>query len=102
MSEDTPGTVSVTVELPVEAAMRIAAAVCARRGYGPTSPEDAVAFVKTTVFELLRQETLEYEAAIAAQQARDAVYANPDDPLAFQQGQLVDPFAPIGPDGPAG
>lgn len=78
-----PTTVSVTVELPTSAAMRIATAVCARRGYGPTDADDAIRFVKETIFEQLRQETLEYEANIAAQQARDAVYANPDDPLAY-------------------
>lgn len=86
MSDSTIPTVSVTVELPAVAAMRIATAVCARRGYGPTSPEDAVEFVKRTIFDQLRGETLEYEAGIAAQQARDAVYANPDDPLANVTG----------------
>lgn len=78
-----PTTVSVTVELPTSAAMRIATAVCARRGYGPTDANDAIRFVKETIFEQLRQETLEHEASIAAQQARDAVYVNPDDPLAY-------------------
>lgn len=75
-------TVSVTVELPAAAAMRIATAVCAVNGYGPTSPEDAVEYVKQTIFDQLRQVTLDYEAAQAAQAASDAVYANPDDPLA--------------------
>ena len=87
MSDSTIPTVSVTVELPTEAAMRIATAVCARRGYGPASPEDAIEFVKQTIFDQLRQETLEYEASIAAQQARDAVYANPNDPLTYVVGQ---------------
>lgn len=81
MDNQTP-TVSVTVELPAAAAMRIATAVCATNGYGPTSPEDAIEYVKQRIFDQLRQVTLDYEAAQAAQAASDAVYANPDDPLA--------------------
>lgn len=68
-------TVSVTV--PDDQAQRIATAICAQHNYQPTSPEDAIDFVKQVVFGWLREATINYEA----QQASHAVLTNPDDPL---------------------
>lgn len=75
----------MTVSLPASEAERIATAYCSRYGYGPIDFEDAMRFVKDHIFDQLRIITLQYEADIAAQAARDAVYTNPDDPLASAQ-----------------
>lgn len=88
MSDITPMTVSITVELPVAAAMRIARAVCAQRGYGPADEDDAMRFVKEVIFNQLRTETLEYEADLAMQQAKSAIFVNPDDPLAYANDSI--------------
>lgn len=106
MTDQIP-TISVTVELPASEAGRIAVAFCASRGYGPNSMDDAVAFVRRTIIDDLYRQTLEYEAGLAAAAARDAVYANPNDPLAtpppFVPTPAPDPGpGPSEPTGPTG
>jgi len=68
---------SVTVEVPDQQAMRIVTAIAAERGIEVTSMEQGVALVQDAVFGWLRDRTLLYEA----QQAREAVLTNADDPL---------------------
>lgn len=92
--------VSVTVEMPASEAGRVATAYCARRGYGPSSMQDAVEYVRTTILSDLYRDTLEYEAGLAASAARDAVMANPNDPL-VPQPATPEP-EPVGPTGPTG
>lgn len=95
--------VSVTVEMPASEAGRVATAYCAIRGYGPSSMQDAVAYVRTTILSDLYRDTLEYEAVIAASAARDAVFANPDDPLVSAiVTQPIEPDSPVAPTGPTG
>lgn len=94
-----------TFTIPDNEAARIAQAVCQSQGHGPSSPEDAVEFTKEYVFRHLARIVIEQEAALAAQAARDAVWSNPDDPLAMallvpvvEAPELsVDPVGPTGP-----
>ena len=97
-------TISVTVELPVREAGRIAAAYCATRGYGPTDAADAVRYVREGIIADLYRQTLEYEAALAASAARDAVFGNASDPLAQAAGPAPaeQSAAATGPTGGAG
>lgn len=68
---------TVCVTVPDDQAARIAAAVCGRDRYVPTSAQDGIEYVQAQVFVWLRGITLEYEA----QRAQQAVLTNPDDPL---------------------
>jgi hypothetical protein len=87
-------TISVTVEMPASEAGRVATAFCARRNYGPSGVEDAVRYVRETILAELYRDTLEFEAGLAASAARDAVMANPDDPLAQRPGPEPGPQPP--------
>lgn len=71
-----------TFEIPDREAQRIAIAVCTANGYAPVSAADAQEFTKNWVFRTLARIVVEQEAGAAASAARDAVYANPNDPLA--------------------
>lgn len=71
-----------TFEIPDQEAQRIAIAVCTDNGYAPISADDAQEFTKDWVFRMLARIVIEQEARVAASAARDAIYANPNDPLA--------------------
>lgn len=69
--------VSMTVTIPDEAASRVAQAICGRDNYQPSSPQDAIDYVKSVVFRWLKDATIEWEI----QQTAAAMRENADDPL---------------------
>lgn len=89
-------------EIPDEQAARIATAVCASQGYGPTGVEDATQFTAQYVFRHLAGIVIGQEASAAAAQAADAVRGNASDPLAQALLTPVAPVPPVGPTGPDG
>jgi len=94
-----------TFAIPDSEAARIAAAVCASQGYGPSGPADATQFTAGYVFRHLAGIVIGQEAAQAAAQAADAVRTNATDPLAQALLTPVAPPAPEpspGPQGPTG
>lgn len=68
---------SMTVTIPDNQAARIVDAFAFQASATPTTLEEGMAIVQQAVFRYLRDQTLLYEA----QQAREAVLTNPDDPL---------------------
>lgn len=72
---------TVTITVPDEAASRIATAMCETYDYDETSGQSPIEFTQAVVFRWLTQTTLDYEARIAADVARDAVLTNQSDPL---------------------
>ena len=96
------------LQIPDEAAGRIAYAVCRADGYGPADFASAVEHTKEHVFRYLARMVIEQEANAAAVAAADEIRGNADDPLAaalftpvVPQPEPVIP-GPVGPTGPGG
>lgn len=72
---------TVTITVPDEAALRIANAICQTYGYDESSGQSPIDFTQSVVFRWLTQTTLDYEAKVASDVARDLILSNQDDPL---------------------
>ena len=64
---------TLDIPLPPGGEERVIAALCAREGYQPNSPEDALAFACRSLYEFVQREVLRWETA--AELARQAQLA---------------------------